>query len=255
MQHVLASGNVVTGIRMGQGPELLILHSLLSDAGAFDPVLQQLAKSWTVTLPNLPGFRGSSPIEGRIEAYVQWIDEASRAFGLTGPATVLGNGFGGTLAVAYTLDRPERVSRLIVSDAAAGFPEQGKQAFRVMQEKVAAGGLEAVAEIAANRVFHPAYIAANPAVIEERRKALLATHPDAFQAACSMLVGCDLVGRLPTIKVDTLVICGELDQATPPALCRILAGGVPGARYVELPGVGHCPPLEAPAAFMAAFNS
>jgi 3-oxoadipate enol-lactonase len=45
---------------------------------------------------------------------------------------------------------------------------------------------------------------------------------------------------------------GSLDAATPPALARELASGIPGARLVELPGCGHCPPLQQPAAFMAA---
>jgi 3-oxoadipate enol-lactonase len=255
MQHVLSTGAVVTGARTGQGPDLLILHSLLTDAGAFDGVLPDLARDYTVTILNLPGFRGSSPIAASMDAYVAWIDEAASAFGVKGAALVLGNGFGGTLAVAYALDRPSRVSKLVVCDAAAGFPEQGKQAFRVMAQKVKAGGLGSVAEIAANRVFHAAYIEKNPGVIEERRKALMAIHPDSFQAACSMLIDCDLVPRLKTIAVPSIVICGELDQATPPALGRIIAAEIPGARYVELPATGHCPPLENPEAFLAAFRS
>jgi 3-oxoadipate enol-lactonase len=255
MQRVLKSGATVTGVRQGQGPELLVLHSLLTDAGAFDTVLPELAKDYTVTILNLPGFRGSTPIAASMDAYVDWIDEAATAFGMASPGTVLGNGFGGTLAVAFTLGRPERVTRLIVCDAAAGFSEQGRQAFRVMQEKVAAGGLGSVAEIAANRVFHAEYIAANPGVVEERRKALMAIHPDSFQAACTMLISCDLVGKLPSIKAETVVICGELDQATPPVLGRQIAENVPGGRYIELPKIGHCPPLEAPAAFLAAFRS
>jgi len=48
------------------------------------------------------------------------------------------------------------------------------------------------------------------------------------------------------------VICGELDQATPPELNRLIAAKVAGARYAELPRCGHCPPLEQPEAFLAA---
>jgi 3-oxoadipate enol-lactonase len=54
--------------------------------------------------------------------------------------------------------------------------------------------------------------------------------------------------------VPTLVVCGELDQATPPALNKLIAEKAPGARYVELPGCGHCPPLEQPQAFLAAIK-
>jgi pimeloyl-ACP methyl ester carboxylesterase len=54
--------------------------------------------------------------------------------------------------------------------------------------------------------------------------------------------------------VRTLVVCGEQDQATPVALTKLIAEKVPGARYVELPGCGHCPPLEQPEAFVAAIG-
>ncbi len=59
---------------------------------------------------------------------------------------------------------------------------------------------------------------------------------------------------LAKLKVPTLVVCGALDQATPPALNRLIADKAPGARYVELPGCGHCPPLEQPQAFLAAIK-
>jgi 3-oxoadipate enol-lactonase len=42
------------------------------------------------------------------------------------------------------------------------------------------------------------------------------------------------------------VLCGALDQTTPPALARALAEGITGASYREIPGSGHCPMLEQP---------
>jgi len=48
------------------------------------------------------------------------------------------------------------------------------------------------------------------------------------------------------------VVVGELDAATPLDLARELAERIEGARFVLLPGCGHCPPLEQPDAFLAA---
>ena len=151
-QHHTIHGKSVTGIQTGQGSDLVILHSLLTDARAFDHVLPDLAKHHRVTLLNLPGFHGSDPIEASWSAYNAWIADAVAAFGVHPGFTLLGNGFGGSLALGYALAYPETLSKLVICDAAAGFPEQGKQAFRVMAEKVASGGLGAIAEIAANRV-------------------------------------------------------------------------------------------------------
>ena len=59
---------------------------------------------------------------------------------------------------------------------------------------------------------------------------------------------------LSHMRVPTLVLCGAEDQATPPALNKQIAEGVAGVDYVELPGCGHCPPLEQPQAFLNAIG-
>ena len=257
----------LTAVRAGRGPDLVVLHSLLTDRTAFDAVLPRLARHNRVTLFNLPGFHGSAPVggdapgeggapgEGRMAAYVACVRDGFDAFGIAPGAALMGNGFGGTVALAFALEHGDRLGRLVISDAAAAFPEAGKQAFRVMAEKVAAGGVGAVAEIAASRVFHADYLARHPGAIEERRRVLLGIEPSAFRAACRVLVETDLVPELGRIRLPVLVICGALDQATPPALNRVIAEAVPGARYVEMPGCGHCPPLEQPDAFLSVLSA
>ncbi len=254
MQELTAGHGQLTAVRAGKGRDLVILHSLLADRHAFDPVLPALTAKFRVTAFNLPGFHGSAPVVPLMDGYVARIEDGYEEFGIEPDAILIGNGFGGTVALAFALAHHTRVGKLVVSDAAAEFPEEGKQAFQVMAEKVAAGGLGAVADIAANRVFHAAYLAQHPDAIEERRKVLMGIHPEAFQAACRILVESDLATKLVTLKVPTLVVCGALDQATPPALNKFIADKVPGARYVELPGCGHCPPLEQPDAFLAAIK-
>jgi 3-oxoadipate enol-lactonase len=255
MKEFFAGGKKITGRQTGHGSDLVILHSLLTDAQAFDLVLPTLASNHRVTLINLPGFHGSEPIEASLSAYTNWIDTALNAFSIGKDVVLLGNGFGGSLALAYAIAHPTRLSKLVICDAAAGFPEQGKQAFRVMAQKVKEGGLGAIAEIAANRVFHPAYLANHPHAIDERREALLKIHPDAFQAACALLVDADLLPEARHLSLPVLVICGELDAATPPVLNKAIAETIPHAHYIELAGIGHCPPLEAPQEFLKAFAS
>lgn len=242
----------ITAAREGHGPDLVILHSLLTDRHAFDFVLPQLAARFRVTLINLPGFHGSQAVGGTMPDMIAFVQRAFDEFGIARDTALMGNGYGGTVALAFAIAHPDRVGRLVLVDVAPGFPEAGKQAFRVMAEKVAKGGLGSIADIAANRVFHPAYLARHPQAIEERRAVLLKIDPSAFRAACDTLVAADLVPDLPKVKTPTLVVYGELDQATPPALNLLISDKVPGARAVALKGCGHCPPLEQPQQFLDA---
>jgi pimeloyl-ACP methyl ester carboxylesterase len=49
-----------------------------------------------------------------------------------------------------------------------------------------------------------------------------------------------------------LCLAAEHDRNAPPTVLEKMAAKIPGSRYVCLPGVGHMPNLEAPAAFDAA---
>ena len=255
IERLTAGHGALTAVRTGAGRDLVVLHSLLTDRHAFDSVLPALAAKHRVTLINLPGFHGSQPtLLALIDAYVATIEDGFQEFGVAGDAILIGNGFGGTVALAFALAHPERISKLVLSDAAACFPPEGRKAFEVMAGKVAEGGLGAIAEIAAKRVFSPAFLASHPEMIEERKAALLAIDPKAFQAACKILQEADLTPLLHRLKVPTLVVCGEFDQATPPPLNKTIAEKIAGAAYVELPGCGHCPPLEQPEQFLAAIK-
>lgn len=255
LREVSAGHGVLRAVQLGQGRDIVVLHSLLADRHAFDPVLPALSAQHRVTLFNLPGFHGSEPVvTALLDAYVARIEDGFQEFGIDRDAILIGNGFGGTLALAFALDHPERIGKLVVSDAAAGFPDDGKKAFAVMAQKVAEGGLGAVAEIAARRVYSPGYLAAHPDAVAERARVLMGIDPRAFAHACKILQEADLVPLLHRLRVPTLVVCGEFDQATPPALNKAVAEKIAGARYVELAGCGHCPPLEQPEAFIAAIK-
>jgi pimeloyl-ACP methyl ester carboxylesterase len=254
MALVEVPGGVVDIVQQGAGPDLVLLHSLLIDRSAFDLVAPDLARTHRLHLVALPGFDGSSPAEFTVEDYADRIAAAMRALRLPPDAAVLGNGFGGFVALALAARHGASFGKLALVDTAAGFPEAGRAAFRVMADKVAAEGMGAVAEIAARRIFHDAYLAAHPQAVGERRAILERFRPEAFVGACRALERVDLRPALGRIANPTLVVCGELDAATPRALAAELASGIPGARYIELPACGHCPMLEQPAPFLAALR-
>ena len=61
--------------------------------------------------------------------------------------------------------------------------------------------------------------------------------------------------NLANIRIPVLCLAAEHDRNAPPPMMERMAGKIPGARYVCLPGVGHLPNLEAPDAFDASILS
>jgi len=236
----------------GAGAPLLLIHSLLTELTVFDVVLPRLSRERRVTRINLPGFGASSAVElSTVAAHADHVARVMDALELPRDTTVFGNGFGAFVALELAIRHGPRFGRLIVADTLAAFPEPARAPFRAMAEGVSAGGMKAVLDTAIARMFPPEFAAANPGVIEERKRALAAVEPQCFARACLALAELDLSSKIKNIRNSTLILCGALDQTTPPALARELAQKIPGARYEEIAESGHCPMLEQADALVA----
>jgi pimeloyl-ACP methyl ester carboxylesterase len=255
MTIVKAGGSDLDVVQAGAGRDLVLLHSLLTDRSAFDLVVPLLAKNRRLTLLNLPGYGASSPAGPDVENYADRIAELFSGLGLPQHTDVLGNGFGGFISIALAARHGGKFDRLIVTDALAAFPESAKLPLSNLAAKVAQEGMSGALDVAISRMFPPSFVAANPQVVAERKQALeREADPACFQAACLALARLDFTPVLGNIRNPTLVMVGALDQTTPPALARELANGIPGAKFLEIPGCGHCPQIENPQAFVDAVN-
>ena len=231
----------------GNGPDLLLIHSLLTERSVFDLVLPQLAARYRVTRINLPGF-GSSP-PAVLHSVADHADHVARVMDelkLPKDTAVFGNGFGAFVALELAIRHGKRFGRLIVADTLAAFPEAARVPFRGMAERVSRDGMAAVLDTAIGRMFPESFSKRFPEVVAERKAALGKVDPRCFARACLALASMDLSEKTKDIKNPTLVLCGALDQTTPPALARALAEKIPGARYEEIADSGHCPMLEQP---------
>jgi 3-oxoadipate enol-lactonase len=247
-----ANGETFDLEQTGEGRDLVLFHSLLTDRTVFDGVVPALARGHRVTLVNLPGFGESSPAGPRIEDYADRMAVLFAALGLPPTTDLVAMSFGGFVGLALAARHRRLVERLILVDTAAAFPEHAKAPLRGMAERALRNGMKAVVDTALRRMFTEAFIAAHPAVVNERSAVLLRARPDAFATACRALADLDLRPALSAIRHRALVMVGALDVTTPPVLANELAAGLEGAGYIEIPDCAHCPPLERPDVFVSA---
>ena len=256
MAVVKLNGKDVEYTQTGGGRDLLLLHSLLTDATVFERVLPMLAANHRVTCMNLPGFGGSTPIAlDSVADYADHVAAVMDALKLPATTDLFGNGFGAFVALEAAIRHGARLGNLMVADVIPAFPEPAKAPFRMMAGKVREAGMQAVLDTAIGRMFPPAFQASSPQVVAHRKKRLGIVDAECFARACLGLAALDLRPMLPGIRNRTLVMCGALDQTTPPALAREVAQAIPGATYVQIEDSGHCPMLEQPHALAAAMQA
>jgi 3-oxoadipate enol-lactonase len=253
MDRLFADGTV-NAAQSGKGPFLFLFHSLLSDRASFDAIVPELSRSFRVIVPELPGFGQSQAVEGGLADVADRMAEAVRDGAGTDGAIVLGNGYGGFVALQMAIRHPDIATKLILADCGAAFSEPGQEAFRSMAAAAGAKGLSAITDVAMRRLFAPEFQARHLDLMRDRREAFLRTDPDVFRAACGALAELDLRPELGQVKVPVLVLVGEHDEATPPLMSHELAAGLPQARLKIIPGCAHVPQLQSPEIFLDAIG-
>jgi len=251
----LYANGTVHAAEVGYGPPLFLLHSLLSDRASFNAIVPALSKSFRVIVPELPGFGRSQRLIGSLadiaDRMAKMVNHAARGE----RAIVLGNGYGGFVALQMAIRHAGVAARLVLADCGAAFSEPGRAAFRNMAALSSEGDLSALSDVAMRRLFAPEFQEENPALMADRRAAFLRTDPEVFRAACAQLADLDLCDELHKVRVPVLVLVGDQDEATPPAMSQELAAGLPDARLKIIPGCAHVPQLQAPGVFLEAISA
>ena len=227
MTQIQIDDAIVDAAEHGTGKPLLLLHSLLADRSVFDTIIPVLARSRRVIVPDLPGFGGSSSAGSTIAGIADRLAGLFDAMDLGGEADVLGNGLGGFVASTLAIRHGARFDRLVLAGTGVGFTDQGRASFHVMAERVRGHGMEGVVDIAMKRLFPEDFLAANPAILAERRAGLVKTNPAFFAQACEALAGLDLRAEMSAIANPTLVVVDDLWHASP--------------SRTELAGIDPCP--------------
>src|SRR6188768_3906396 len=138
----LFAGGTVNAAQSGKGPPLFLFHSLLSDRASFDAIIPKLSQSFRVIVPELPGFGSSRAVSGGLADVADRMAETVRDAGRN-DAIVLGNGYGGFVALQMAIRHSGIATGLILADCGAAFSESGREAFRNMAAASKARGMAA----------------------------------------------------------------------------------------------------------------
>lgn len=167
-----------------------------------------------------------------------------------------GLSMGGYIAFEILRQAPARVVRLALLDTSArpDAPEQTEQR-RAQIELARRGRLAEVSEVLFPRLVHPSR---RDDEVLRRTVRVMAEEvgPEGFiNQQTAIMRRPDSRPGLAAIRVPTLVLVGDGDQLTPPERAAEIAGGIPGARLVTVPGSGHLSTLEQPRAVTQALTS
>ena len=206
----------------GEGDPLLLINGMTRPMRSWDRFTRELPGRTVVSF-DAPGLGGSPrpPLPLSIPGLAALAVAVLDAAGLDN-ADVLGFSHGGAVAQQLARDRPDRVRRLILVSTSCG-------------------------------------VGATPGQRGETLHALgtpSAGYPWPFPDPLGLLwqllafSSWSSIPFLGAIRAPTLVVCGTRDRVVPPINSRVLAGRIPDASLVMLPG-GHDLQRSTPASALA----
>lgn len=231
-------------IREGTGTPTLLLHGWGASSDLFAATIRGLRDSFDLIVPDFPGFGATEPppIPWGVGDYVAWTLALMDSLGIE-RANFVGHSFGGRVCIKLAALHPERVAKLVLTDAAGILPKRSwryhaqVRAFKTMralaQSRFTPQPLREWAGAQVARQGSPDYKAASGTV----------------RGSFVRVVNEDLRGYLPRITASTLLIWGDRDEDTPLADAQLMERAIPDAGLVVFEGAGHYAYLEQSARF------
>jgi len=237
---------------------LVLLHAFPLNARMWEPQFELAAQGWRVVAPHFRGFDGGidDPPVSTVDDYAADVVDLLDALHV-GDAVIGGLSMGGYVALAMLRLAPRYISGLVLADtrAQADTPE-GKAGRTRMLQLLAdnpTGGPAAVAGEMIPKLLGATTRAGGTEVSDRIRDLILSSPSSAIAGGLRALMSRpDSTPLLATIHCPTLIVVGDEDTLTPPALSEEMHRAIAGSELFVVPGAGHLSSFEQPATFNSA---
>jgi len=235
----------------GDATPVVFLHGVGSDKSVWRPQLEHFGKTRRAVAFDYPGYGESELVEyATRDDFAASMVAAMTAVGI-GRAHVCGLSLGGVIAIAMHATAPQRCASLIIADSFAVHPDG--QA--IYDRSVAASHTMTMRALAEARSGLLLGSAATDELRAEVIETMASIDPAAYRVGAEAVWLADQRNRAAAVDVPALILVGEEDGITPPALSEELARIVAGSRLERIANAGHLANAEQPQAFNLAIES
>lgn len=233
---------------MRDGPALVFSNSLGTDHRLWDRQVPAVEDRFRVVRYEACGHgisdvpRGPVTIERLGQDLIALLDHVGIE-----RAVVCGCSLGGVIALWLAVNRPERLTGVVLANTGAKVGTDESWNARIAT--VRAGGTAAVRDQVVGRFLTPEFRAGDPETTAMIAGMLDATNAEGYIAACEALRASDLRSDASRVRVPVLIVGSERDQSTPPALSRELHALIEGSDLVMIADAAHLSNVEQPDQF------
>ena len=238
-------------VEAGTGAPLILIHGLADDVAVWDSVIPPLAASFRVIALDQIGFgRSDKPLLGyRAGTFVDFLDGFLSELKID-RASLVGNSLGGWIAADLALTHPERISRLVLCNAAG---------YAAVSKNMDPRALSALRLASREDILYLGPLTFHDKRFYEDVDLAFKQHVSAGdnytvnQLLDSMIRGEDVLdNRLAAIKQPTLILWGREDRLIPLNFAERFHKEITGSQLRVIDSCGQMPQVECPEKFNTA---
>lgn len=237
---------------IGEGEPILMIHGVGMRAEAWEPQIAALGRRWRVIAADMPGHGESDPLpEGaQLPDFVAWAARLVEVLGC-GPVNLVGHSMGALIASGLAVERPDLVRRVALLNAVHRRTPEARAAVLARAEDIACG--RTGVESALGRWFGPD----DEAVRDHVTGWFETIDQQGYLAAYRAFAKGDAVyaDRLGAIEAPALLLTGEDDPNSTPAMSKAMAALMPHGEARIIAGHRHMVNLTAPEQVTAALEA
>ena len=233
----------------GSGIPFVLLHGFPLDRRMWAEQAADSSLRGRKIVIDLPGFgRSQPPIPFTIPSLARSVRELLAQLDAL-PCVLAGLSMGGYIALNFAREFQSDLRGLILVDTRAEADTvQGKENRQKMIELVRAKGSAAIADQMQPKLLSPDTVAHRPNQVRALRQMMEDAPAQTIEYALSaMRDRPDMTEALASIVTPALILVGDSDEITPPAVAKAMQKKLPDAEMVVIHGAGHMSPLEQPA--------
>jgi len=236
-------------------PWLVLSHSLACSVRMWDPQLEALKGEYRILAYDTRG-HGASGAPAGPYSLEMLADDLKALLDATGAKTphYCGLSMGGMIGQTFALKYPGVLRTLMLADTTSRYPAEAAPVWQARIKTAEEQGMGPIVQPTLERWFTGPYRKSNPGPVAAIGKLIAATPVAGFVGCCHAIPKINLTARLKEIRTPILVICGDQDPGTPPAMAREIHDNAPGSKLVMIPQAAHLSNLENPAAFTNAMR-
>ncbi|HEY6497201.1 MAG TPA: alpha/beta hydrolase [Trebonia sp.] len=233
--------------RAGSGHPLVLLHPLALSGEVWGGFADRLTASFDVIAPDARG-HGHSGWDGQPFVVDDLADDVAALLDGLGLASafVTGMSMGGSAAISFAGRYPDRADGLVLADTTAWYGENAVAAWEERATGVVQKPREQQVPFQVDRWFTEGFRERAADEVDRVVGIFLRTNSLAHAAACRALGAMDSRRLLSAITAPVLAVTGEEDYATPPAMGKAIADGVPHGSARVLASLRHMSLVEDP---------